>query len=380
MNFKMPGNIPVRISFGFWVTAAIIGVLYSFSVIGTLIWIAIIFVSILVHEFGHAIASRAFGQHPRIELIPFGGLTYPEGKKISKFREFLVIFNGPFFGLTLFAISYVILKIPGVAGTFWDGPLTVMRNVNLFWTLVNLLPVMPLDGGQLMRVIFEGIFGTKGVKIALIASLCISISFILVSFLIGYFLIGAIFALFAFQNFETYRHMRSISESDHNEENQELMRQAEEALAHDHKSVAKPLLEKILTKTERGMIFNSASQYLAKILYDEGDHKRSYELLIRVHRDLPFEGELLLHELSFENGNDQMTLQLAGECFQQTQSAEVALRSAKASARLQQIEPAIGWLQAAERTGLRNLKSHLESKDFDAVRDNPAFQKALSSF
>lgn len=370
MNFKLPGKIPVRISFGFWVTAAIIGVLYSFSVIGTLIWTAIIFISILVHEFGHAIASLAFGQHPRIELIPFGGLTYPEGKKISKFREFLVIFNGPFFGLLLFAISYALLKIPGVSDSFWGGPLLVMRNVNLFWTLVNLFPVLPLDGGQLMRVICEGVFKDKGVKIALIASICISISFILVSFLVGYFLIGAIFALFAFQNFETYRHMRSFHENDRDEENQELIRQAEEALANDHKPIAKPLLEKIVKKTDKGMIFNAASQYLAKILYDEGDQKRSYELLVRVHRDLPFEGKLLLHELAFKNGNDEMTLQLAGECFQLTQNAEIALRSAKAAARLKQVEPAIGWLQAAERAGLKNLQTHLQEKDFDAVRNS----------
>ncbi|MDX8430394.1 MAG: site-2 protease family protein [Candidatus Algichlamydia australiensis] len=371
MNFKLPGNIPVRVSFGFWVTAAIIGVLYSFNVVGTLIWMAIIFISILVHEFGHAIASLIFGQHPRIELIPFGGLTYPEGKKISKFKEFLVIFNGPFFGILLFAISYAILKIPAVENSFWKGPLLVMRNVNLFWTLVNLLPVLPLDGGQLMRVIFESIFKNKGIKIALIASICISISFILTSFLIGYFLIGAIFALFAFQNFETYRHMRSFDESDRDEENQELIRKAEEALANDHKPVAKPLLEKIIKKTSRGMIFNAASQYLAKILYDEGDEKRSYELLIRVHRDLPFEGKLLLHELAFKNGNDQMTLQLAGECFQETQNAEVALRSAKAAARLKQVEPAIGWLQAAERAGLKNIETHLKEKDFDSIRNHP---------
>ncbi|GAB5411320.1 MAG: hypothetical protein ChlgKO_04340 [Chlamydiales bacterium] len=369
MNFKLPGNIPVRISFGFWVTAAIIGVLYSFSVIGTLVWTVIIFVSILVHEFGHAIASLSFGQHPRIELIPFGGLTYPEGKKISKFKEFLVIFNGPLFGLILFSISYALLKIPGVSDTFWGGPLLIMRNINLFWTLVNLLPVLPLDGGQLIRVLCEGIFKDKGIKIALIASICISISFILVSFLVGYFLIGAIFALFAFQNFETYRHMRSFSEHDRDEENQELIRQAEEALSNNHKPIAKPLLEKIVKKTDKGMIFNAASQYLAKILYDEGDQKRSYELLIRVHDDLPFEGKLLLHELSFKNGNDEMTLELAGECFQMTQNAEIALRSAKAAARLKQMEPAIGWLQAAERAGLKNLKTHLQEKEFETIRD-----------
>ncbi|MBM3191343.1 MAG: stage IV sporulation protein FB, partial [Chlamydiae bacterium] len=90
-------SIPIRISPMFWLTAAIIGWINSQSLIGTVIWIVIIFVSILVHEYGHALMARAFGQFPRIELVAFGGVTYPEGPAISLGKEFLVVLNGPLF-------------------------------------------------------------------------------------------------------------------------------------------------------------------------------------------------------------------------------------------------------------------------------------------
>jgi stage IV sporulation protein FB len=56
---RIPGKIPIAISPAFWIFAALIGYLNSQSFIGTIIWIGIIFVSVLVHEFGHALTAAA---------------------------------------------------------------------------------------------------------------------------------------------------------------------------------------------------------------------------------------------------------------------------------------------------------------------------------
>ena len=48
-----------------------------------MIWVFVIFISILVHEFGHALTACYFGQKPRIELVAFGGLTYPGKQEIE---------------------------------------------------------------------------------------------------------------------------------------------------------------------------------------------------------------------------------------------------------------------------------------------------------
>ncbi|MCB1116576.1 MAG: M50 family metallopeptidase, partial [Chlamydiia bacterium] len=163
-------RIPVKISPFFFLTAALIGWLSSAGMdhmfILTIIWVVVIFVSILVHEYGHALTARYFGQKPRIHLVAFGGITYPEGKRLRGWREFLVVLNGPLFGLILFVIALFLLSTNFFENPFALITLKIFAWVNLFWTLVNLLPVMPLDGGQLLRVIFESIFGAKGLKYA----------------------------------------------------------------------------------------------------------------------------------------------------------------------------------------------------------------------
>ncbi|MBS0653626.1 MAG: stage IV sporulation protein FB, partial [Verrucomicrobia bacterium] len=58
----IPGKIPISIYPTFWLFAALIGYMNSMSLIGTVIWIGIIFVSVLFHEFGHALTAWAFGQ------------------------------------------------------------------------------------------------------------------------------------------------------------------------------------------------------------------------------------------------------------------------------------------------------------------------------
>src|SRR5215475_15897239 len=42
-----------------------------------LIWVAIVFVSVLFHEFGHAVTMRAFRYRPSIQLVMLGGYTTP---------------------------------------------------------------------------------------------------------------------------------------------------------------------------------------------------------------------------------------------------------------------------------------------------------------
>ena len=86
-------KIPVTISPLFWVVAAMIGFLNTNHIIGTLIWIPIIFISILFHEYGHALTSLFFGQHPKIALVAFGGVTYPQGPRLHLWKEFFVVLN-----------------------------------------------------------------------------------------------------------------------------------------------------------------------------------------------------------------------------------------------------------------------------------------------
>jgi hypothetical protein len=77
------GPIPVSIHPLFWGLAALIGWINSQSLMGMLVWMGIIFVSVLIHEFGHALTAVAIRQKANIQLVAMGGLTTFDGPKLK---------------------------------------------------------------------------------------------------------------------------------------------------------------------------------------------------------------------------------------------------------------------------------------------------------
>jgi stage IV sporulation protein FB len=168
LNFRLLG-IPVRINPFFWVLAAALG-WESHDGWEVLIWIGVVFVSILVHEFGHGLTARALSpQRPTIVLYGMGGLCFSEREQRSPGRRLAVILMGPGAGFLLFgliaALGTALIGITplGMLGitplhlvhqppAWVSQPILVAYHdllwINLFWGLFNLFPIYPLDGGQ----------------------------------------------------------------------------------------------------------------------------------------------------------------------------------------------------------------------------------------
>ena len=75
LSFRL-GRIPVRILPSFFLTTVVL----NFGLVQAdprklVVWLAIVFASVLVHELGHALAGISFGLQPRIDLHGFGGTT-----------------------------------------------------------------------------------------------------------------------------------------------------------------------------------------------------------------------------------------------------------------------------------------------------------------
>ncbi len=107
--------------------------------------------SVLLHEMGHALTSRHFGLQPTVVLAGFGGYTAHQPARRPR-DEFLVIAAGPTMNfLVALALNFVPTPEGDDAGmvTALVGQISFL---NIFWGLYNLLPIMPLDGGQLLRV------------------------------------------------------------------------------------------------------------------------------------------------------------------------------------------------------------------------------------
>ena len=74
LHFRIFG-FPVRVHPLFWVVTVLLGLQGRADPFETLVWVGVVFVSILVHELGHATLERTFGGHPWITLYSFGGLA-----------------------------------------------------------------------------------------------------------------------------------------------------------------------------------------------------------------------------------------------------------------------------------------------------------------
>lgn len=153
LRFTLFG-IPVRIEWFFWLSCVILGGgLYArgpTAWMNVLIWVAVAFVSIMVHELGHAFAARKFGHRVAISLHGLGGLTHMAGPPLTRQRSILVSLAGPAAGFALGGLA--IFTLPMARGTDWTWILwSDAIFINIGWTIINLLPIMPLDGGQVAR-------------------------------------------------------------------------------------------------------------------------------------------------------------------------------------------------------------------------------------
>ena len=200
-------GIPIRVSWTFWLAALIFGYgaaqqidyLFLDSSPGMapwlLLWVGVMFASILIHEMGHALAFQYCGIHSTVVLYHFGGLAIPtsgrapglSASRLGRYENIFIAAAGPvaqlFLALaTLLALRFVgydlvggdekqlfefgrgaiagptfLRDIPGFAG---GKPITTpglyafvdfMLFVNIWWPMLNLVPVWPLDGGRIAR-------------------------------------------------------------------------------------------------------------------------------------------------------------------------------------------------------------------------------------
>lgn len=115
-----------------------------------LTWTAVIFVSVLLHELGHALAMRVFGFAPRVSIYALGGLTFwPEGARPTVKQSFVVSGAGPSVSISLGVLSLIVAAL-APASPALDEIVRQSIWINLVWGGINLLPIMPLDGGNLL--------------------------------------------------------------------------------------------------------------------------------------------------------------------------------------------------------------------------------------
>jgi membrane-associated protease RseP (regulator of RpoE activity) len=231
LRFSIAG-IPVSVHPLFWLITLLLGSTGDLLLIP--IWILVIFVSILVHELGHALAFRRYGQRSRIVLHFAGGLTIPEPVSwgsgyanvgLSPNQHIFITLAGPGAGFLFAALIIILVTLVGgsiittrlfgfiplplnallpFGGRVLSVMVSMLLWVNVFWGLINLVPVYPLDGGSVTRNVLVQVDPIDGVRkslwISVIAGGLLALAGLI--FMRSIF-IALLFGLLAFQSYQS---------------------------------------------------------------------------------------------------------------------------------------------------------------------------------
>ncbi len=182
-------RVPVHVQPFFWLMAAVFG--YQSHAHGEwisfAIWFPIVFLAVLLHELGHAVVGRAFGATPMVILTGWGGLTQLHGPRIPPGRSALVSFAGPLVGLLIGGGTFCIqMFAPIPHAPVLDLALSDIVFTNCIWAVFNLVPIVGLDGGNIMSSLLEKAFGIGGTRTAHLISIFVAVGLATLSLVISH--------------------------------------------------------------------------------------------------------------------------------------------------------------------------------------------------
>jgi Zn-dependent protease len=171
LRFRLLG-FPVRVHPWFWLGSVLLGAsALDLGLQFLALWVLVVFISIVVHELGHALAFRWYGADADVVLYAFGGLAIPSHAISGRWRRIAVALAGPFAGFVLCGLVYGSNEALGWVAAVGSRELAFfylqLVFVNLVWGVFNLLPVFPLDGGQVCRELCGMKWRGRGERISL---------------------------------------------------------------------------------------------------------------------------------------------------------------------------------------------------------------------
>lgn len=135
------------------------------QILWSVLFILCIFLTVFLHELGHALTAKNFGIKTKdITLLPIGGLARLERLPEKPSEELLVAFAGPFVNIVLAFITSWFITLPNtpeeMVGQLANG---VNANnfflnfylVNIVLAIFNLIPAFPMDGGRVLRALLS---------------------------------------------------------------------------------------------------------------------------------------------------------------------------------------------------------------------------------
>jgi Zn-dependent protease len=432
-------GIPVKIDPSFLFICALLAYSRLSQPIFLIEWLIVIFVSILIHELGHALMVRSFGLSPQIMLYSMGGLTsWREEKSISHAKHIAISLAGPFAGFIFGGMVY--LSGEAMPDLFADrfGSVTYqdLLFVNLGWGVFNLLPILPLDGGNVAYSIEQWVTKKHSGVITRVISLLVAVGIGLWALSIESLWVVFLMALFAWNNGSA---LFQLLQYDRDGSVRPLLDQAQEAVRNDDGATAVQLAKEALNSARSVEVKEEAQRILLQGLILGGDIEQAkkeadrlqavyghaallrsltgfekdqlprainlmeYSYATAPSPDLNFTlanaliiagrfqdaGSLItrqqhpkyaaaayktLQVAAFHSGDYKLSAEAGRQAFERTKEAGIAYNIACAEARAGRADEALSWIERAVEMGYRDAKAMASDSDLETLRSRPEFE------
>ena len=291
VHFSLFG-IPIHVHVTFLVLLAVMGLLawtgaapaglprlFGLDPRATLIaaLVPLVTIGILVHELGHALTAKVLGLSPFVVLHGMGGTTaYRSSTPVSIGRRLAITLMGPFAGIAIGSLALVLalLAPPGLA----QASLWIFFVVTAVWGVLNLLPMLPLDGGHVAALVLERFFGPRARPWARLGSIVIAIGIALglVAFGGQWLFSIVILGMLAFRNWQAFKAERAALAS---LPLKEALARGFEALERGEEERAIEIAKSILPFASEPGLKRDALHLLAWASLLRGDPARASEVL-----------------------------------------------------------------------------------------------------
>ncbi len=377
MSFKFL-NIPVHIQPTFWLLLVFFCFDPNLHPLKMVILGSVLFFSLLFHEYGHALAAKRIGRDPEITLEGLGGYASYDGRGLDEKYHFIITLCGPVFTALLIAISFSLLQSRVATNIYFYYFLLYTMKLNIYWLIVNLAPLNPLDGGKIMEYLFKKWIGIEsGHKFSLILGNITAVVASIYFLFQGSYMFAYIFLFYGFKNYQAYNFEYIRRRPNHFA----LYNQALAALENNENEKAQSILEK-LAKSKDEYIKILSQQRLAHLFEQEGNVNDAYRILSKIDPERLNTGKCLLCKLAYTQKNYKLIEKHSREIYDLSPTFDIAVLNAKAFAQLKNFEYSIGWLKTALQfpEGNTSVASDiLTDQAFNSMRHLPEFQDLMTT-
>jgi len=193
-------KIPIYIHTSLWISLLFIAADIPGSYREKCLWAVVWVFCLVVHELGHALIALLYDAYPIITLYALGGKTEFNESGITSKQSLFITMGGPALEAVLLLVVHLLLRCDFIYNHYYLLYFVlVTKHVNGMWLLLNLLPVVPLDGGMIVCSILQKKFGHRGFQASIIIGILSILAVMPYLYMRGYYIFLIMLVIYGLQ-------------------------------------------------------------------------------------------------------------------------------------------------------------------------------------